>query len=140
MKKGRALRKLVKRLKSLYDWLIYYNDSSTHFTCRILNYMGVNFVDVTEKNKKKKSLWGELMDSIFIMILCFATLLTAMLMASKLDREMNYVIDFKTLGVVVAGLVTYLVYVLYNSDKELKEMIHQLYQDKDVTDIEKKEA
>ncbi|MBK5261703.1 MAG: hypothetical protein JJE17_03905 [Peptostreptococcaceae bacterium] len=97
-------------------------------------------MDVTEKNKKKKSLWGELMDSIFIMILCFATLLTAMLMASKLDREMNYVIDFKTLGVVVAGLVTYLVYVLYNSDKELKEMIHQLYQDKDVTDIEKKEA
>jgi len=97
-------------------------------------------MELIDKKKGKKNLWIELMDSMFIMVLCFATLLTAMLMSGKSSGELNYAIDFKTLGIVVTSLLVYLIYILYQSDKELKSMIKSLYCDKEATNIEIKEA
>lgn len=90
-----------------------------------------------ETTPKKKNMLVELMDSMFIMVLCFATLLTAMLITSNFSEKLSYVINAKTLGAVVAGLICYLMYVLLHSEKELKEMIHQLYQTKPLPDLQK---
>lgn len=94
----------------------------------------------SEKKKGKKNLWVELADSMFIMVLCFATLLTAMLMSGNTSGELSYAINVKTLGIVIASLVVYLVYILYQSDKELKSMIQSLYCDEEVINIEIKGA
>lgn len=97
-------------------------------------------MEITEKQKGKKNFWIELMDSMFIMVLCFATLLTAMLMSGKSSGALNYGIDFKTLGIVIVSLGIYLAYILYQSDRELRSMIQNLYCDTETTDIEVKEA
>lgn len=97
-------------------------------------------MELTEKQKEKKNFWIELMDSMFIMVLCFVTLLTAMLMSGKSGGALNYGIDFKTLGIVIVSLAIYLVYVLYQSDRELKAMIQNLYCDSEPTSIEVKGA
>ncbi|SCZ81011.1 hypothetical protein [Acidaminobacter hydrogenoformans] len=97
-------------------------------------------MELTEKQKEKKNFWVELMDSMFIMVLCFATLLTAMLMSGKSDGALSYGVDFKTLGLVCVSLVIYLAYVLYQSDRELKSMIQNLYCDSETTSIEVKGA
>lgn len=93
-----------------------------------------------EKKKGKKNLWIELADSMFIMVLCFATLLTAMLMSGNTSGELSYAINFKTLGIVITSLFVYLIYILYQSDKELKTMIQSLYSDEKTIGIEVKEA
>jgi hypothetical protein len=97
-------------------------------------------MELTEKQTKKKNFWIELMDSMFIMVLCFVTLLTAMLMSGKSGGALNYGIDFKTLGTVIVSLAIYLVYILYQSDRELKVMIRNLYCDSDSASAEAKEA
>lgn len=97
-------------------------------------------MELTKKQKEKKNFWAELMDSMFIMVLCFATLLTAMLMSGKSDGTLNYGIDFKTLGIVFVSLMLYLAYVLYQSDRELKAMIHNLYCDSEPASKEVKGA
>lgn len=94
----------------------------------------------SEKKKGKKNFWIELADSMFIMVLCFATLLTAMLMSGNTSGELSYAINFKTLGIVITSLFIYLIYILYQSDRELKSMIQSLYCDEEVITIEIKEA
>ncbi|MFA9423301.1 MAG: hypothetical protein ACERLG_06970, partial [Sedimentibacter sp.] len=66
-----------------------------------------------EKNKKTNMV-VEIFDSMFIMILCFATLLSAMLMQKK-DFEISYIINFKTLFITLLGLVVYLAFMLSHS-------------------------
>lgn len=89
-----------------------------------------------EKGKKSKMI-VEIFDSMFIMILCFATLLTAMLMQGE-GSELKYVINFKTLIITVIGLVSYLTFVLINSEKGLKSMVKYIYSNEENKEVDKK--
>ncbi len=76
---------------------------------------------------EKRTVFFEIMDSLFIMILCFGTLLTAMLMKDS-NISLTYTIHLKTFSIVFLGLIVCLGFVLCNSEKGLKKMIEQLYQ------------
>ena len=84
----------------------------------------------TKKENKKTKLIVEVFDSMFIMILCFVTLLSAMLMQGNAG-VLTYLIDFKTLLITIGGLVIYLTFVLRQSDKGLKKMIEHNYSNKE---------
>ncbi len=75
---------------------------------------------------KKRKLIFEIMDSLFIMILCFGTLLTAMLMKDN-SVSLSYTVHAETLLIVVVGLVVYFGFILKNSERDLKAMIEHLY-------------
>lgn len=93
---------------------------------------------MSNKNKSKKSkLIVEIFDSMFIMILCFATLLSAMLMQGG-GSELKYVINFRTLIITVTGLVVYLVFLLSQSEKGLKSMVNHIYSNKENKEVDKK--
>lgn len=77
------------------------------------------------KNKKNNIIL-EIFDSMFIMILCFATLLSAMLLQNK-DVKMSYIINFKTLLITFIGLAVYMAFMLNQSQKGLKSMIEHIY-------------
>lgn len=72
-------------------------------------------------------------DVIFIMVLCFITLFSTMIMrgavivGSNSGAGMEYSFDITTFGIVAAGLVIYLWFILPQSDKELKRMILEIY-------------
>ena len=92
---------------------------------------------MSNNNKDKKTkLLVEIFDSMFIMILCFATLLTAMLMQGN-TGELRYVVNYKTLIIAVIGLVVYLAFVLSQSDKGLKAMINHIYRNKENNEVDK---
>lgn len=74
-----------------------------------------------------KSFWMELLDSMFILILCFATLFTAMIIKERIGSTLSYQIDYKTLGAVILSLIVYLIYLFYHSDKQFKIMIQNYY-------------
>lgn len=87
-----------------------------------------------EKRKKhENSLWMEVFDVMFIMLLCFVILLTTMLMRGKvlvgagstggIDNSFNLPIFM----MLVLALGAYLFYVISMSNKELKAMIHYSY-------------
>lgn len=79
------------------------------------------------KNPNKKTkLIVEVFDSLFIMILCFLTLLTAMLIQGG-NSVLTYVIDVKTLAITITGLVVYLTFVLRQSDKGLQKLTNHIY-------------
>ena len=65
---------------------------------------------MANKSKKQKITVGkliiEIFDSMFIMILCFITLLAAMLLQGA-DTQVEYVIDIKSLSITVLGFVVY---------------------------------
>ncbi|QOX61898.1 hypothetical protein FRZ06_00265 [Anoxybacterium hadale] len=75
---------------------------------------------------KKRKIIFEIFDSLFIMILCFGTLLTAMLMKDSSIR-LSYTIHMKTFLIVLVGLFVYFAFVLNNSEKGLKKTIEHLY-------------
>ena len=83
---------------------------------------------------KRGNLLVEAFDVVFIMLLCFGTLLTTMLMRGKVlvgsgsSGGIDYSFSWITLFLTGAALLAYLVYVLAHSDKELRVMIAQLYQ------------
>lgn len=81
------------------------------------------------KESKGNSILLELFDTLFIMILCFGTLLSAMLMKGEVIGGMKYSIDFKSFIITILGLVVYLCFILPQSDKGLRKMIKQLYED-----------
>lgn len=85
--------------------------------------------------KKNNSVFMGVFDVLFIMILCFATLLTTMLMQGGVlvggsGEGMSYHFSIFTFLIVVAGLVIYLTYIIPHSDKELREMIKHMYEEK----------
>ena len=82
-------------------------------------------------NNTKSGVFQEIFDSVFIMIICFATLLSAMLLKGKTVGVAGYVVDIPTLAIAVAGLVIYLMFILKKSDKELKDIMAERYRDKD---------
>ncbi len=78
------------------------------------------------KNKKKTSLFAQTFDTLFIMILCFATLLAAMLMQGEIGG-IHYTIDLTKFSITMSILILYLVVIIPKSDKGLKDMINELY-------------
>ena len=89
---------------------------------------------MANKSKKQKITVGkliiEIFDSMFIMILCFITLLAAMLLQGA-DTQVEYVIDIKSLSITVLGFVVYMVFILSQSNKGLKDMINHIYSNKE---------
>lgn len=75
----------------------------------------------------------EIFDVLFIMILCFGTLLTTMLMQGSVlvggsASGIHYDFKVSTLLAVAAGLVAYLSYLIPRSDKELRAIIANMYE------------
>ena len=82
------------------------------------------------KSKKGNMFW-EAFDALFIMLLCFATLLSAMLMKGGSLEVVKYTINYITLGITLFGLLLYLSFILPQSDKGLKTLVNQIYNDKE---------
>ena len=85
-----------------------------------------------KKNKsgKTSNMLMNIFDTLFIMILCFGTLLTAMLMKEKSTGVMDYTINIKTFALTIGGLVLYMSFIIIQSEKSLKSMIDHIYGDK----------
>ncbi len=84
-----------------------------------------------KKSKNKKtSIIVEIFDSMFIMILCFATLFVALLMQKNDNNILSYTIDLKTLAITTFGLVFYLILLLSQSEKGLKSMVNHIHSSK----------
>jgi len=87
-----------------------------------------------EKRKKhENSLWMEVFDVMFIMLLCFVILLTTMLMRGKVlvgsgsTGGIDYSFNLPIFMMLVVALGAYLFYVISMSNKELKAMIRYSY-------------
>lgn len=85
-----------------------------------------------EKNNSKFSI---IFDTVFIMILCFATLLTTMIFQGGVivggdSKGLSYIIKWPSFIVTIGGLAFYLIYLLKESDKELRNMIEFIYSKK----------
>ncbi len=73
-------------------------------------------------------------DVMFVMLLCFATLLSTMLLQGGLlvggeGSGIDYSFNPVTFIITVGGLFMYMIYVLRSSDRELKSMIEERYSD-----------
>ena len=88
-----------------------------------------------KKNKYVNSLWMEVFDVMFIMLLCFVILLTTMLMRGKVlvgsgsTGGIDYSFNLPIFMMIVVALAAYMFYVISKSDKELKAMIKHRYEE-----------
>ena len=80
---------------------------------------------------KKNNPWFVLFDTLFVMLLCFATLLTAMLLKGETGAGMSYLLDYPTLGITFGALALYFAYLLPLSNKGLKLTINAIYDKSD---------
>lgn len=77
-------------------------------------------------------------DVVFIMLLCFATLLSTMLMrgtvivGSGSTAGLEYTFDITSFLITACTLGVYLVYIIKNSDKELYEIVNNIYDDENM--------
>jgi len=76
---------------------------------------------------KKRNWMHEAFDILFVMILCFATLLTAMLIKGDNPLQMEYVLTPSTFILTVGAICIYIWYVLRESEKGLRAMIEKIY-------------
>lgn len=82
-----------------------------------------------------KTMFITAFDVVFIMILCFATLLSTMLMrgsviaGAEASAGLKYSFGASSFLLTIASLGAYLFYILPHSNKELKIMVEELYQD-----------
>ncbi len=74
-----------------------------------------------------KAIMVEAIDTIFIMGLCFATLLLAMLMQGNVIAGIVYKIKEPSFAITISALVIYLTFVIAGSNKGLKKIIDQIY-------------
>jgi len=87
-----------------------------------------------EKRNKK---FTEVIDVIFIMALCFTTLLSTMLMRGKVligqgeAGGLNYAFDLLTFSITFGALAGYSLYIIQKSNRELGQMVVQVYGDKE---------
>jgi len=93
--------------------------------------------------KKKENIVMQVIDVFFIMILCFATLLSTMLMQGKVlvgageaTEKILYSFSAVTFGSVVLILGVYIIFVYTTSNVELKDMIKFLYGPAEKKEIE----
>lgn len=89
--------------------------------------------DAEKQQTPKNSLFMEVFDVMFIMLLCFFILLTTMLMRGKVlvgsgsTGGIDYSFNFHTFMIIIAALGAYMFYVISRSDNELRAMIKQRY-------------
>lgn len=76
---------------------------------------------------KKANPWLVLFDTLFVMLLCFATLLSAMVFKGKSGTGIHYLLDLPTLAITIGALAVYFVYLLPRSNKGLKITIREIY-------------
>jgi hypothetical protein len=74
----------------------------------------------------------EIFDVLFIMILCFAILLSTMLIQGGVlvggsASGIHYDFNIGTILIVTATFAVYLGYIISRSDKELKVIVRQVY-------------
>ena len=87
------------------------------------------------KNKNNK--FVQIFDILFIMVLCFVTLLATMLsrgaviVGSGAGGGIKYVFVIWSFAITFIGLIIYLIFVLTHSNKELDSMIKEFYGDKE---------
>ncbi len=88
----------------------------------------------SRKMNIKENKITQVFDVFFIMILCFITLLTTMLMQGKVlvgsgdsGGSFTYRIDLNTLLPLCILLSSYLIFICFLSNKELRKMIKNLY-------------
>ncbi|MGK0465814.1 hypothetical protein [Clostridium sp.] len=79
------------------------------------------------KKDKKSNVLLETFDAIFIMLLCFGTLLTAMIITKDEIVVTNYSIDLIPFIITVMTVVLYLYFIISQSAKGLRVMIPELY-------------
>jgi len=78
------------------------------------------------------SIFVKIFDILFIMVLCFVTLLAAMLLRGKTENGAGiYTVGMISLLVTVVGFIVYFLFLLIHSDKELKIMVDELYSGED---------
>ena len=83
--------------------------------------------------KTGKNRFMEVFDVLFIMVLCFATLLSTMLMRGKVlvgsggGGGMTYTFSAWTFLLTFLGLGTYMAIVIPQSNRELGEIVESLY-------------
>jgi len=84
--------------------------------------------------REKQSRKSVVFDTLFIMILCFATLLTTMVLQGGVivggQGGLSYIIKWPSFILTMGGVALYTIYILKESDKELKKMISFIYEDK----------
>jgi len=69
-------------------------------------------------------------DIVFIMILCFATLLATMLLRGKTENDAGiYSVKLPIVALTVVGFTLYFLYLLRHSHKELKLMVEEMYRE-----------
>jgi hypothetical protein len=73
----------------------------------------------------------EIADSLFIMVLCFGTLLTAMLLNRGASDSLNYGLHFGTFAITLLGFIVCLTFIVRNSERGLKKMIERFYPNHD---------
>lgn len=75
----------------------------------------------------------KLFDILFILVLCYLSLLLPILLRGTVlvgsgeASGMDYTLNPLLLGLVIVSGVSYIVYLVYNSDKELREVINTVY-------------
>jgi len=82
-----------------------------------------------QTKKKKGNIFLEIFDAMFIMLLCFGTLLSAMLMQMNAAVGMKYHLNYITFGIMLICLMIYIFLVLTHSEKGLKRIIKIIYAD-----------
>jgi hypothetical protein len=96
-------------------------------------------------DKIRSSRFIGIIDVFFIMILCFLTLLATMLIQGGVivggsGAGMQYVFDISKFAMVVCWMVAYIVFIIKNSNKELKSMISGIYDNNAETTLRVKQA
>ena len=72
-------------------------------------------------------------DVMFIMLLCFATLLATMLLQGGLlvgGEGINYEFGIPSFLLTFGSLILYIIYILKNSKKGLKTIINRIYKNR----------
>ncbi len=87
------------------------------------------YTEEREATENQSNLFMMVFDTFFILLLCFATLLTAMLMKGDSMGGLNYHVNYLTFGIMVIALLIYIFLLLVNSEKGLRSMIETIYVD-----------
>lgn len=94
------------------------------------------------KNKRGKALLIETFDVLFVMFLCFVTLLTTMLMRGKVivgsgsGEGLAYTFNILSFAFTAGFLVIYLVYIIHHSEGELRGFYVSHYDRKEKEQLE----
>lgn len=71
--------------------------------------------------------WLVLFDTLFVMLLCFATLLSAVLFKGESGPGIRYFLNLPTVALTVGALALYFGYLLPRSERGLHQTVSQVY-------------